>query len=170
MNSATKATKPATSSQFGGPLSARLSSRSDGPLLPFRGIGGQHGDDVVDAARDAAAEVAGLEARRDGVGDDDLRQRVGQRAFEAVADLDPHPPLVRRDQQQHAVVLRLLAELPGAEQLVGVGLDLLALQRADGGDDELDAGLGLEIRELRLRARPARRRRNDVRPGRRRGR
>ena len=46
-----------------------------------------------------------------------LRQRVGQRAFKPIADLDAHPPLVRRDQQQHAVVLRLLAELPGAEQL-----------------------------------------------------
>ena len=101
-----------------------------GPLLPFGGVGRQHGDDVVDAARDAAAEIAGLEARRDGVGDDDLGQRVGQRAFQPVADLDAHPPLVRRDQQQHAVVLGLLAELPGAEQLVGVGLDLLALERA----------------------------------------
>ena len=49
-------------------------------------------------------EVAGLEARRDRVGDDDLGQGVGQRALEPVADLDPHPPLVRRHQQQHAVV------------------------------------------------------------------
>ena len=86
-----------------------------------------------------------------------LRQRVGQRAFEPVADLDAHPLLVRRDQQQHAVVLGLLAELPGAEQLVGVGLDLLAFERVDGGDDELDAGLGFEIGELRLE-RAARRR------------
>jgi hypothetical protein len=31
----------------------------------------------VDAARHPVAAIAGLEARRDGVGDDDLRQRVG---------------------------------------------------------------------------------------------
>ena len=54
-----------------------------------------------------------------------------------------------------------LAQLPRAEQLVGVGLDLLPFQRADGGDDELDAGPGLEIRELRL-DRGLRRRREDV--------
>ena len=52
-------------------------------------------------------EIAGLEARRDRVGDDHLRQGIGQRALEPVADLDAHAPLVRRDQQQHAVVLAL---------------------------------------------------------------
>ena len=101
-----------------------------GPRFPFRRIGRQHGDDVVDAARDAVTEIAGLEPRRDGVGDDDLRQRVGQRAFEAIADLDPHAMLVRRHQQQDAVVLVRLAQLPCAEQLVGVGLDLLPFQRS----------------------------------------
>ena len=123
-----------------------------GPLLPLRGIRGQNGDDVVDAAGDAAGEIAGLEARRDGVGDDHLGQRVGQRAFEAIADLDAHPPLVGRDQQQHAVVLGLLAELPGAEQLVGIGLDLLAVERGHGGDHELDAGLGSRDRRAWARA------------------
>ena len=117
-------------------------------LLPFRGIGGQHRDDVVDAARNTAAEIAGLEARRDGVGDDDFGQRVGERALESIADLDAHSPLVRRDQQQHAIVLGLLAELPAAEQLVGIGLDLLTFERGDGGNDKLDAGLGFEIGEL----------------------
>ena len=77
-------------------------------------------------------------------------KRVGQRALEAIADLDAHAPLVRRDQQQHAVVLRFLAELPGPKQLVGVGFDLLTFERGDGGDDELNAGFVLEIRELRL--------------------
>jgi hypothetical protein len=42
-------------------------------LLPFRGIRRQYRDDVIDAVRDPAAKIAGLEARRDGVGDDDLR-------------------------------------------------------------------------------------------------
>ena len=43
--------------------------------LPFRRIGGERGDDVVDAARHAAVEIAGLEPRRDGVGDDDRSTR-----------------------------------------------------------------------------------------------
>ena len=156
-----KPKKAAMSSQSGAPVSGCAIEPQVGPRFPFRGVGGQHGDDVVDAAGDAVAEIARLEPRRDGVGDDHLRQRVGQRAFEAVADLDPHATLVRRHQQQDAVVLVRLAQLPGAEQLVGVGLDLLPFQRADGGDDELDAGLVLEIRELRL-DRGLRRRREDA--------
>ena len=153
--------KAAISSQSCGPVSGSAIEPQVGPRLPFRSVGRQHGDDVVDAARDAAAEIARLEPWRDGVGDDDHRQRVGQRAFEAVADLDPHATLVRRHQQQDAVVLLRLAQLPRAEERVGVGLDLLPFQRADGGDDELDAGLGLEIRELRFE-RGLRRRREDV--------
>ena len=42
------------------------------------------------------------------------------------------------------------AELPGAEQLVGVGLDLLAAERGHGRHDELNAGLLLEVGELAL--------------------
>ena len=118
--------------------------------LPLGGVGRQRRDDVVDAARDAAVEVAGLEARRDRIGDDDARHRVRQRALEAVADLDAHPALLRRDQKKHAVVLLGFAELPGAEERVGVGLDLLAVQRGHGRDDQLDARLLLEAGELAL--------------------
>src|SRR5271154_2781073 len=49
-----------------------------------------------------------------------------------------------RDQKQHAVVLLRLAELPGAEQLIGVGLDVAAFERPHRGDDKLDAGLLLQ--------------------------
>ena len=123
--------------------------------LPLGAVARKHADDAVDAALDAAGKIAGLEARHDGARDDDRRQRVGQRAFEAVADLDAHLVLVRRDQQQHAVVLLRLAELPDAEQLVGIGLDVAALQRLHRGDDELDAGLVFEVFELCLDARCA---------------
>ena len=53
---------------------------------------------------------------------------VGQRAFEPIADLDPHLVLDRRDQQQHAVILLRFAELSEAKKLIGVGFDVAALQ------------------------------------------
>ena len=118
--------------------------------LPLGRIGGQRGDDVVDAAGDAAVEVAGLESRRNRIGNDDAGDRVGQRALETVADLDAHPTLLRRDQEENAVVLGRFAQFPGAEELVGVGLDLLAAERGHGRDDELNAGLLLKIGELAL--------------------
>ena len=46
-----------------------------------------------------------------------LETSVGERAFEAVADLDAHLALVRRHDQQHAVVLVLLPDLPVAAEL-----------------------------------------------------
>src|SRR3546814_5686898 len=64
----------------------------------------------------AAGHVARLEFRRDDVADDAARQRVGEDGFEAVADRDTHPPLVRRDQEHDAVVLFLVADLPLAAE------------------------------------------------------
>ena len=130
-------------------------------LLPFRGIGGQRGDGVVDAARNAAVEIARLEARRDGIGDDDLADRVGQRAFEAIADLEAHLVLLGGDEKQQAVVLLRLAELPQAEEFVGVGLDLLAVERGNGGDNKLDAGFVVERLQLAFE-RGALRGRDDI--------
>ena len=78
--------------------------------------------------------------------------RVGERAFEPVADLDAHLALVRRHDQQHAVVLVLLADLPVAAELIAVILDRGALQRLQRDDDELVGGLGFEIGELLGRA------------------
>src|SRR5262249_19052032 len=97
-------------------------------LLPFRSVGCQDGNDVVDAARNAFAEIAGLEARRHRVGYDHLRQRVGQGAFQAVADFDAYSALVRCNEQQYAVVFLLFPEPPLPEQFIGVRLDLLAFQ------------------------------------------
>ena len=98
-------------------------------LFPLRGIRRQNSNNVVDAALDAAAEIPRLEAWRHRIGDDDFRQGVGQRAFEAVANLDPRLALVWCDKQQHAIVLLLLAELPGAKQRIGVRLDVVAFER-----------------------------------------
>ena len=78
---------------------------------------------------------------------------VGQRAFEAIADLDAHLVLGRRNEQQHAIVLLGFAKLPEAEELIGIGLDVAALQRLHGGNDELDAGFVLERPSTSLRRR-----------------
>ena len=130
--------------------------------LPLGRVGGQRGDDVVDAARDAAVEIAGLESGRDGVRNDDAGDGVGQRALKAVADLDAHPPLLRRDQKERAVVVFGVAQFPGAKQPIGVRLDLLAVERGHGRHDELDSGFLLEIGELALEI-GLRDRREDVR-------
>ena len=119
--------------------------------LPVRGVAAQDADDAVDAAADAAGKIAGLEPRHDRARNDHRRQRVGQRTFKPVADLDADLVLVRRDQQENAVVLLRLAELPGAEQLVGVSLDVAALQRFDGGDDQLNAGFVFKVFQLGLK-------------------
>ena len=78
--------------------------------------------------------------------DDVFGDRVGQRAFEPVADLDADLALGRRVQQQHAVVLAALAELPAAEQAVGVVLDRIAVERLHRRDDDLVAWSSLPAR------------------------
>src|SRR5262249_59990633 len=93
-------------------------------LLPFLGVAGEHADDVVDAAGDATSDVIGAKARDDRVLDDKLGDGVGERAFEAVADLDAHLALAWRHDQQHAVVLALLSDSPAA-----AGLDAKILER-----------------------------------------
>ena len=45
-------------------------------------------------------------------------------AFEPIADLDPHPPLVGRDEQDRAIVRAFLADAPVAAESIAVILDL----------------------------------------------
>ena len=74
--------------------------------------------------------------------------QVGERAFQPVADLDAHLAVVLDDKEQDAVVLAGLAEGPRPEQPVGVVLQWLAIERVDGGDDDLVGALFLEIGEF----------------------
>ncbi|OIQ65412.1 hypothetical protein GALL_530280 [mine drainage metagenome] len=76
---------------------------------------------------------------------DHAGERVGQHRLQAVTHLDADLALGRSDQEQHAVVLGLGADAPGATQLVAVVLDLVALQARDGGDHQLVTGLGLQL-------------------------
>ena len=65
--------------------------------------------DRRDAALDAAVVIVVLELGRHLVADDAARDRIGQRALEAVADLDAHLAILGRHDHQHAVVLALSA-------------------------------------------------------------
>jgi hypothetical protein len=96
-------------------------ARSDGRCCHSEASVVSYGDDIVDAARDAAGVVTGLEARRDRIGDDHLGERVGRRALQPVSDFYPHTPFVRRDEQQHAVVFGFLAELQARNSWLAKG-------------------------------------------------
>ena len=75
---------------------------------------------------------------------------VGQRALEAVADLDAHLPVVLGDEEQRAVVLALAADLPLLGDADRIGLDRLRLRRRHDQHDELVAGARFPVGELRL--------------------
>jgi hypothetical protein len=101
----------------------RLVAADLGPALPLFGVAREDGQDRVHAGVEAPGEIVLPEARRHGGCDDHLCERVGQRPFEPVAHLDAHLALARRDQQQGAVVLLPLAQLPVAKEPVSVILD-----------------------------------------------
>src|SRR6516164_98342 len=123
---------------------------SFGARLPFLGIDRYCLDDVVDPATDAAGEIVGPKARNDGVLDDELRYRVGERSLEAVTDFDAHLAFVRRDDQQRAGILLFSSDLPMTPELVTVVLDRGSLKRLQRNHNELAGGLGLELGELAL--------------------
>ena len=62
----------------------------------------------------------------------------------AIAGLDPHLPLVGRDEQDDAVVALLVADLPGAAQPVAIILDRPPFEAVDRRDHELPPGLRLQ--------------------------
>lgn len=53
-------------------------------------------DDVIDPAADPAGKIVRAKARDNGVLYDELRYRIGERAFKTVADLDAYLAFVRR--------------------------------------------------------------------------
>src|SRR5262245_1259305 len=121
-----------------------------GTRRPLLGCDRHRLDDVVDPATDAASEIVGPKARNDGVLDDELRYRVGKRAFEAITDLDAHLAFVRRDDEQRAGILLFLSDLPVTPELVPVVLNRGSLKRLQRNHNELAGGLGLELGELAL--------------------
>ena len=107
--------------------------------------------DDVDEAQDAGLNAAGVvalpEARGEVVTDYLAGESVRQHALESVADFDAHLAIVRRDQDQHAIVLLRLPDAPFLEQAIGILLDGRAVQRCDGRDGDLGRRLLFQLIE-----------------------
>ena len=97
---------------------------------------------------DARGETALAECRRHVLADDAVRGDIGQYALESVADLDPHLPVVLRDQEQRAVVLSLAADLPLFGHAQRVRLDRLRLRRRHQQHHELVRRARLPVGQL----------------------
>ena len=75
--------------------------------------------------------------RRNTFINDPLGRHVGQRALQAVTDLDAQFMIVFRDQQQHAVVNALASELPNFFNTYGILLNRFRLCRRNNEDGHL---------------------------------
>ncbi len=105
-------------------------------------------DDGRRAVDDAALEVARAELRKHLLLQDQAGKGVGQHWLQAIADLDADLVLGGDDDEQGAVVLALLADAPGAAELVAVVVDGVALQRGQGDHHHLATGPGLQVRQF----------------------
>ncbi|MGY4598431.1 hypothetical protein ACVWXL_006177 [Bradyrhizobium sp. GM22.5] len=105
-------------------------------------------DHAVDARRDAAGEIAAPEFRRDGFIDDAPRRDVGERALEAVTDLDAQMPVVLGHNEDGAVVDLLASDLPGLRDADRELLDGLRVRRRHDQDGDLAALAHLEVLQL----------------------
>src|SRR6188508_445906 len=85
----------------------------------------------VHGGGDPAVEIAAPELRYDILVDDAVGDRVGQCAFEPVADFDPDLAVLQGDEEQRAVIDALPAELPGLRHAKRVLLDCLRFGRGN---------------------------------------
>ncbi len=115
-----------------------------------QGLAVDHGNHLLDTGLDAAVVVAHLEVRLDGLIQDAVGGRVRQCAFQAVADLDTHPPVVLGDDQYRAIVDSLAPELPLVRDANAVLLDFLRLGGGNDQDRDLAALLRLQVCQLAL--------------------
>ena len=70
--------------------------------------------------RQAAVKVARPETRRDLLVNDTLAERIGQDAFQSVADLDKHLVVLDKNEEHRSVVFAFLAHLPRPGHAHGV--------------------------------------------------
>jgi len=131
------------------PISASTPSRPPPRACPTDSKN-DHANHAIDAGGDPAGEIALLEARRDVLGDDPVRDRVGDHALQTAADFDAQLAVVFRDEEQRAVVDPLAPELPLVDDANRVLLDRLRARARDDQDRDLASLLRLERRELRF--------------------
>ena len=131
---------------IGGPAGPRRRST----LRRRHGFTVDQPDDAVGARIDASLEIPLLERRDDFLLDDALGDRIGNRAFEPVADLDADFPVILGDQQQHAVVHPSASEPPLLEDADCILLDSLGLRRGHQQHCDLAALARFQRRELLL--------------------
>jgi hypothetical protein len=80
-------------------------------------------ENCLHARRQAAVKIAGLETRRNLLVNDSLAKRIGQDAFQSVADLQKHLVVLHENEQHRPVVFVLLPHLPRPRHAHGVILN-----------------------------------------------
>ena len=113
-------------------------------------------ENCLHACRQAAVEVAGLETRRDLLVNDAFAKRIGQDAFQSVADLQKHLVVLHKNEEHRPVVFVLLPHLPRPRHAHGVIVNgRIRLHLRENGHHDLVGALALEIfqRLVQLRRR-----------------
>ena len=105
-------------------------------------------DDRVSGRVQPAGIVAGPKVRRDVLFDDAPRERIRDRRLQPVTDFDPNLSLLDEDEEDQAVVVLLVADLPALGAADREVFEHFPTERGKDVDDELRAGGLLELREL----------------------
>src|SRR5690606_16977819 len=111
-----------------------------GGAVAFQRLAAEHLQHGVDTGANAPGVIALAKGRGDQVVDNQRRLRIGESAFQAIADLDADLAFVAGDNQQRAVVPVLLTDAPVAAQLDAEFLDAATLQIGHGDHHQLLAG------------------------------
>src|SRR4030042_5556504 len=102
----------------------RLAFRVAGHIRHLASL--QHIDNSFYTVIDAAVVVPGLKASSHDVADYIAGQTIGESPFKPIAHFDAQAPVFWRDENQNAVILSFLAQLPFFKNCDGVSLDALA--------------------------------------------
>ena len=105
--------------------------------------------DRIDSGRDPAFVIAIAKMRLDFVFGDVERGDVGQRAFQTVADLDKHLPILNEHEKDDAIATFLLTNTPRLGDTLCVICDIgFALHLREDRDHDLIRGFALKLGKL----------------------
>src|SRR3990172_9295584 len=103
--------------------------------------------DRLHSRLNTARVIAGTEAGNDNFTDDPARQRVGENALKAVADLDPKLSVISGDKQDDAIIKALFPYLPGLGHFDAEAFHIFSLKSGNGEHRYLVAGFLFEARQ-----------------------